>query len=59
MIDCVVRSRTASPVKKKTADRHTPNAETIKVLKDADCGIGIEPTSLEQLRKEWDKACVK
>lgn len=34
----------------------TPNAITVKAMKSADRGEG-EPTTIEQISKDWDAAC--
>ena len=36
-----------------------PNSTTSAVLTKTDHGKGLSPTSLEQLSKDWDKACDK
>ncbi len=41
------------------AVKATPNAKTRAVLKKLEAGQGLEATSLEQLSKAWDRACVK
>jgi len=34
----------------------SPNAKTRQALKNADQGIGLESTSIEQLRNDWKNA---
>jgi len=34
----------------------TPNAITVKAMKSSDKGEG-EPTTIEQISKDWDAAC--
>ena len=45
--------------KRITFSINTPNAVTKAALQEADQGIGLESTSIEQLRAEWKKVCVK
>jgi DNA-damage-inducible protein J len=36
-----------------------PNAITREALESTKCGKNLEKTSLRQLAKDWDEACVK
>ncbi len=38
---------------------NTPNAVTREAILEAEQGIGLEVTSIEQLRSDWKKMCAK